>query len=221
MRTVKFYFDPISPYVYFTFHQLPQLISKHNINLRCVPVLFAGLLNEHGQLGPAEIVAKRRYTFQDCLRLADHAKVPFSYPPAHPFNPLLPSRMATAIEDNKSRFQFSAKVTEACWAKGKDITDANLLIGIANHIGLNGPELHVKSSSEAVKKMLKDHTNEAIANGVFGVPSLYVQDTKELFWGSDRLHLLDAHLGGGLNTDFVKLEKMLSHPRGADRKSQK
>ncbi len=216
-RSIKFFFDPVSPYVYFAFNQLPAIIKKHNVTFNCIPVLFAGLLNEHGQKGPAEIEAKRRHVFLDCLRMSQMKDIPFAMPPAHPFNPLLASRMATAIDDDKHRFIFSQKIVEACWGKGKDLTDPNLLIGIATHIGLDGTDLHQKALTEANKKKLKDHTDQAILKGVFGVPSFYVKDTHELFWGSDRMDLLEAHLSGKLDPDYHKLEKMLDHPRGADR----
>jgi 2-hydroxychromene-2-carboxylate isomerase len=219
MRSVKFYFDPVSPYVYFAFHQLPKLANKHNVTFNCVPVLFAGLLNEHGQKGPAEIEAKRKNLFVDCLRLSQLKNIPFNMPPAHPFNPLLASRMATAIDDPKQRYMFSFSVTEACWAKGKDITDQNLLINLAEQCGADGLALHQKAATEQVKKKLRDHTNQAIENGVFGVPSFYVKDTKELFWGSDRVDHLEAYLEGRLDLDYVKLQKILNHPRGAERKA--
>ena len=216
-RSIKLYFDPVSPYVYFAFNQLPRIAKKHNVTFNCVPVLFAGLLNEHGNVGPAEIVAKRRYTFLDCLRLSEAQGIPFAMPPAHPFNPLLASRMITAVEDDKHRQIFSAKIVEACWGKGKDLTDSNLLIGIANHMDLDGAALHAKSSTEIVKRRLKEHTDQAISRGVFGVPSFFVKDTHEMFWGSDRTDLLELHLEGKLNPDYHKLEKMLNHPKGAER----
>jgi 2-hydroxychromene-2-carboxylate isomerase len=187
MRSIKVFFDPVSPYGYFAFNQLPQIAEKHNVTFNSVPVLLAGLLNAHGQKGPAEIEAKRRNMWLDCLRLSQIKGIPFSMPPAHPFNPLLASRMITAVDDDKHRFMYSANIIQACWAKGKDMTDSHLLIDLANHIGLDGLDLHDKSSSEVTKKKLKDHTDQALAMGIFGVPSFYVNESHELFWGSDRL----------------------------------
>ena len=65
---VDFYFDFISPYAYFAWTRLGPLCAKHQVRLVLHPVLFAGILKHHGQLGPAEIPAKRRYTFEDIHR---------------------------------------------------------------------------------------------------------------------------------------------------------
>jgi 2-hydroxychromene-2-carboxylate isomerase len=90
-----FYFDFISPYAFLAWTQLPALAKRCRTTLEPVPVLFAGLLDAHGQKGPAEIPAKRRYLFKDIARKARRLGFPsISAPPAHPFNPLLSLRIS-------------------------------------------------------------------------------------------------------------------------------
>ena len=77
---VDFYFDFISPYSYLAWTQLPALCARHGVVLRPRPVLFAGLLQHWGQLGPAEIKPKREFLWKDTHRIAARWGVPFSLP---------------------------------------------------------------------------------------------------------------------------------------------
>src|SRR6266513_5445760 len=90
--SVDWYFDFVSPYSYIALHRLGEL--SHPVIYK--PVLFAGLLNHWGQKGPAEIPAKRRWTYRWCTWWAKELGVPFRFPAAHPFNPLQHLRLALA-----------------------------------------------------------------------------------------------------------------------------
>ena len=91
-KPVYFYFDPISPYAWLAWHRCQPLIGENRLIPR--PVLFAGLLGAHGTKGPAEIPAKRHYTFLDVQRWACVYGLTLRGPPAHPFNPLAPLRLS-------------------------------------------------------------------------------------------------------------------------------
>ena len=95
--SITFYFDFISPYAWLALRPVRHIAKKHNVELRAVPVLFAGLLNKHGQLGPAEIPPKRLYLIKDVIRKAHQIdpELPVTLPPSHPFRPLLPLRVAS------------------------------------------------------------------------------------------------------------------------------
>jgi 2-hydroxychromene-2-carboxylate isomerase len=82
---ISWVFDVISPFAYLGLKQLPQL--PHDVEIEFIPVLFAGLLNHHGQIGNAEIPSKRRFTYRFALWRARKLGVPLRMPPAHPFNP--------------------------------------------------------------------------------------------------------------------------------------
>ena len=89
MATMKFYFDVISPFAYIAWPLVRKLGPVDP-----VPVLFAGLLNHHKSVGPAEVEAKRLYVAKQCARLAKEHGLPFGVPPTHPFNPLAALRLA-------------------------------------------------------------------------------------------------------------------------------
>ena len=91
---VSWVFDVISPFSYLGFQQLRALPAGTEVEL--VPVLFAGLLNHYGQLGPAEIEPKRRFTYRFIVWRARKLGVPLKMPPVHPFNPLSAMRLIIA-----------------------------------------------------------------------------------------------------------------------------
>jgi 2-hydroxychromene-2-carboxylate isomerase len=126
MRQLDFFFDPISPYAWLAMRSLEPLEAA-GVRVRFVPVLFAGLLKAHGNLGPAEVPAKRTYLFRDVMREAARRGLPFSGPPGHPFNPLTALRMCTALDDDTERRTLTLALTAACWENGEDISDASVL----------------------------------------------------------------------------------------------
>src|SRR6266702_4410344 len=96
MKQITFYLDFISPYSYLAFEKLPEALLGLSYGVDYKPVLFAGLLKHHGQLGPAEIVPKRDWTYRQVLWLAHVHGLPLQMPAAHPFNPLALLRLALA-----------------------------------------------------------------------------------------------------------------------------
>src|SRR5437588_12409175 len=91
---VSWVFDVISPFAYLAFPQLSRLPA--HVDVEFVPVLLAGLLQHFGQLGPAEIPSKRRFTYRFALWRARPLGLPMRMPPAHPFNPLAALRAIIA-----------------------------------------------------------------------------------------------------------------------------
>jgi 2-hydroxychromene-2-carboxylate isomerase len=186
-QTVEFYCDPVSPYAWLAGRELGRLQAA-GLVVDCRPVLFAGLLNAHGQKGPAEIPAKRVYTFADVLRTAAQKGYPFKGPPSHPFNPLRALRMCIALNDADERLHFAQAVMRACWEDGEDLSHVPTLERIAERSGLGPRQLGVAAEQPEIKARLLDATNAAIAAGIFGVPSFLYRG--ELFWGADRIEAL-------------------------------
>jgi 2-hydroxychromene-2-carboxylate isomerase len=213
-RRLDFYFDPVSPYVWLAMRSLDRLDAA-GVQLRFVPVLFAGLLKTHGNLGPAEVPAKRAYIFRDVLREATRRGLPFAGPPGHPFNPLAALRMCTALANDDARRRLALALLTACWERGEDISDAAVLRRLADAAGLDGAALLAQAATPEVKQALAAATDAAIAEGIFGVPTWRLEG--ELFWGGDRIEALLWHLDGGA-VDEEKLAAFLARPPLAQRK---
>ena len=203
MKTITFYLDFISPYAYLAFEQLPKALEGISYSVRYRPVLFAGLLKQHGQLGPAEIAPKRDWTYRQVLWLAHTLGIDMAMPASHPFNPLPLLRLAVARSPESSPGEPNRWVCETIfrhvWRGGGDAVDAERLAVLQQ--GLSPVDVdhgtdawQALLASEQVKAQLKQNTDDAMAIGVFGVPALAVDD--KVFWGLDSLPMLRAYLLG-------------------------
>ncbi len=216
LPVVTFYFDPISPYAWLATKQLAR-IDAAGAQIQMEPVLFAGMLNAHGQKGPAEVAAKRIYTFRDVMREAARQQLPFRGPPGHPFNPLQALRMCRAIDSQPDRRRYVHAVFAACWEDGADVSSLPVLLALADRCGLDGSALAAAAARPELKQALADATAGAIADGVFGVPTFRFKD--ELFWGADRVDALLARLAGH-TIDEANLQRFLALLPTAVRRSE-
>eukprot|EP00122_Pirum_gemmata_P020263 Pgem_evm1s18949 len=120
---IKLYFDFISPYAYFSvLESRKRLINygfqQRQVEIDLIPVLFAGLLNESGQIGPAEIPSKKRFVYQDALRKARHNfQINLKFPPAHPFMPLPSLRLSHSLKyhGHQEYEKIVENIFHACW----------------------------------------------------------------------------------------------------------
>lgn len=168
------YFDFISPFSYLHWQALKAV---DGIDLQPVPILFAPLLTHYQHRGPAEIPAKRKFSYRFVQWQAEQAGVPFRFPPAHPFNPLPALRLCVALGQTPAVIDA---IFAAIWGEGR-LPDVALLQGIAARFSER--PLAVLLDDPIVKAQLKSNGEAALAAGVFGVPTLIVAG--ELFWGND------------------------------------
>ncbi len=132
IRSADWYFDFISPYAYFQFHRFEQLPAA--LRVTCKPVLFAGLLGHWGHKGPAEIPAKRLHTYRYCKWHADRLGLPFTMPPAHPFNPLPPLRLAIVCGASRAAV---GTIFDAIWGEGLDLSAGEGWALLCQRLGLD------------------------------------------------------------------------------------
>jgi 2-hydroxychromene-2-carboxylate isomerase len=199
MKHITFYLDFVSPYAYLAFEKLPEALLGLSYGVDYKPALFAGMLKHHGQLGPAEIMPKRDWTYRQVLWLAHSHRIPMQMPASHPFNPLPLLRLALACGSKEAATALGRPglanryVCEAVfrhvWRGGADAVDPQRIKALRKSL-----EPQRDPAGEDAKAELKANTDEAIARGVFGVPTLAVDD--KLFWGFDALPMLRAYLEG-------------------------
>jgi len=170
------YFDFISPFAYLQWMRLRR--DHPQLPLNPKPLLFAGLLKHWGQLGPAEIPEKRRHTYRLALWQARELGIPFRSPPAHPFNPLPALRLCMATG---SRADAVDAIFAHLWQYGLAGDSAEALQPVAAQLGIEDAAAAI--ASDTVKQALNAHGADAIALGVFGVPTLRIG--ARLFWGND------------------------------------
>jgi 2-hydroxychromene-2-carboxylate isomerase len=193
LRHITVYLDVISPYACLAFELLPQALTGVSYRVSYIPVLFAGLLKHHGQLGPAEIAPKRDWTYRQVLWLAHSRGIALQLPASHPFNPLPLLRLALACSPENEPATPNRYVCEQIfhhvWRGGAEAADPQRLDALAQQLAPRRDRL-----GDAVKAQLTRNTQRAVAQGVFGVPTFAVDG--KLFWGLDALPMLREYLLG-------------------------
>lgn len=205
---VTWYFDFISPFAYLQCERLNRLPEGTKIAFR--PILFAGLLNHWAHKGPAEIPSKRRFSYRQALWIARRDGIPFRAPPAHPFNPLDTLRLAVALGCEGDTVQA---IFRFIWADGHRPDDPDSWNTLIEY--LNVPDASERIASPDVKLALRSNTEEAIALGVFGVPTIAVE--KELFWGYDMTDMATTYLRDPLTFEDTEMQRMSKLPVGVER----
>lgn len=188
--------DFLSPYAYLAWHAVRPLAAAHGATVVPEPVLLAALLQHGGQLGPAEIPAKRTWVFEETSRRAALAGLPFGPPTAHPFRPLLPLRAVLAAPPEAREALITRFFAEAWGGEASGgLDDPATVARRASEAGLDGPALVDAAGRPEVKAALVAQGERALALGVFGVPTVTAPDGTR-FWGHGSLDLLDLHLAG-------------------------
>ena len=186
MKTLTFYFDVVSPYGYLAFERLPEALEGCTYVADYRPVLFAGMLQHWGQKGPAEIEPKRAWTYRHVHWLAHLHGIELQMPAQHPFNPLALQRLAIACGPNR---RVVEGLFRHVWRGGGDPNDADRLRALAIDLApAKDP------AADDVKAALRANTEDAVAQGVFGVPTIELDG--RLFWGVDALPMVAAALKG-------------------------
>jgi 2-hydroxychromene-2-carboxylate isomerase len=208
---VSWVFDVVSPYAYLAFQRLSQLPATTTVEY--VPVLFAGLLSHFGQLGPAEIAPKRRFTYRFVLWRARQLGIPMHWPKAHPFNPLTAQRLIIAAGSDRQSVKM---VFDAIFAEGRDIQDPQVIDDLSRTLGV--ADVSSAVNNPAIKQQLRDNTEWAIARGVFGVPTLVIDE--ETFWGLDAIDMALDYLGDPQLFNDSEMQRLDRMPIGVMRKAR-
>lgn len=205
-RYVDWHYDFISPFAYFGFLRLREL---GDVDIRYHPVLLAELLKRHGHKGPAEIPAKRTWTYRSCVWWAAQHGVPFRFPATHPFNPLPYLRLASAAGNTP---QAIGRIFQALWTTGTDPTDPGVLASLASSLGVDPAQI----TSDEVKLQLRQETERAVERGMFGVPTFLVDG--QLFWGAEATDFVKAYLADPGVLDSDEMQRVSALPVGVVRK---
>lgn len=186
-KTVEFYFDLGSPATYLAYTQLPKICEQTDSQLIYKPMLLGGVFKATGNASPATIPAKGRYMFQDLDRYAKRYGVPLKFNPRFPINTLMLMRAVTGMQlRHPERFHaFIDCLFHALWVEGRDLDDPATVASVLTQNGFDPNEVLALTADEEVKATLKDNTETAVQRGVFGAPSMFIDN--QLFFGQDRL----------------------------------
>ena len=208
MPTADWYFDFISPFAYLQSERLAELGPKVSVRYR--PVLFAGILEACGQKGPAEIASKRTFTYRFVVWEAKRQGITLKFPPEHPFNPLPLLRLALACDCRPAAIH---RIFRFVWHDGR-LPDLPIeWAELTGELGI--PDAAARIDSADVKDALRRNTDEAIARGVFGVPTIAIGDA--LFWGADATGMAADYIAAGCRFADPEYARVAALPVGAVR----
>ncbi len=197
MARLEFFYDYGSPYSYLADTQLAGLRERTGCEIAYRPMLLGGVFKATGNQSPAlePIEAKRNYGAADMRRWIDLLGVPFQTNPNFPINTLLLMRTTHAAVATGVFDAFHEAVYPAFWAEGRNLGEPGEIAAVCATAGIDGEKLLAMAAEQPAKDALRATTEEAVARGVFGAPSLFVGDA--LFFGQDRLPFVERALRNG------------------------
>lgn len=193
-KTVECFFDVGSPASYLAWSQLPQLVERQQAQLIWKPMLLGAVFKATGNQSPVMIAAKGAYMLTDLARYAQRYGVEMQFNPFFPINTLQLMRGTVAAQDLGQLDAYLNAVFPALWVKGLDMGQPEIAAQVLKDAGLEPEQVFTHANTPEMKDALKASTEEAIARGVFGAPTMFIGT--EMFFGQDRLDWVVAELSG-------------------------
>ena len=195
-KTIELIFDFVSPNAYLIWQPLRALAEKHDATIAITPVFLGGMHKLTGNAPPfirdAEVKGKNEYAMLEMNRfIKKHGLSKFKMNPHFPFNTITLLRMLVALPAEKHA-AFIELLLPPIWEEGLDVTDADTLGRILQDGGFDAAALFAQTQDPAIKQALIDNTENAVARGAFGIPTIYIDG--EIYFGKERLTQIDEQL---------------------------
>ena len=184
IKSIDFYFDFISPYSYLAHKKINILKEKKNINFNYKPILVGGLHNLQGITAPAFIKPKLKHMISDCNLIAKKDNFDFMWNSKFPINSLNIMRGYLYLNDETKDLYLDV-IFNAYWKNNLDTSNEKNLETLLKKCKINSNEFFNGIKDPKIKDKLKDLTQDAHDDEIFGVPTFVVND--KIFWGQDRL----------------------------------
>ena len=193
---IEFFFDCSSPWTYLAFHNIQPLAAEFGASITWRPILVGGIFNTinpsvyEGRAHP--VPAKARYSGKDLQDWARVAGLKIKMPPSvFPVNSVKAMRMCLVLGDKL--VPFATTVFETYWGDDQDISQDTVLRETCARVGLDADALLATQAADEIKAQLRANTDEVMARGGFGSPTIFVGGA-DMYFGNDRLPLVRAAL---------------------------
>jgi len=191
---IEFFFDCSSPWTWLAFHNLQPIARELDVEVRWRPVLVGGIFNAVNpsvyEFRERGVPAKQAYLRKDLQDWARKAGLTIKFPPAvFPVNSVKAMRGCILLEPEGKLVPFASAVFEAYWSRDLDISQDDVLASLCAGIGVEPQRLLDGIARPEIKAQLKANTDEAIARGAFGSPTVFVGGD-DMYFGNDRLELV-------------------------------
>jgi 2-hydroxychromene-2-carboxylate isomerase len=192
-KLINFYWDLGSTNSYFALKLLPPIANRYNADIKWHPFNVGHVFQANNYVLMDEPRAKLTNRRDDLMRWARKYDLPFSVPKAFPIKTSRALRGAIAMRDWNKEVEFIEKIFAAYWEQGDGtIGEYSRLREIAASLGVDPDEFETRAESAQTRDKLIESTNSALEQGVFGVPSILIEN--ELYWGKDRMEFVEEHL---------------------------
>jgi 2-hydroxychromene-2-carboxylate isomerase len=198
MPKLEFFYDCGSPWTYLAFHKIEALAAEAGAELVFRPILVGGVFNAVNasvyEQRAHPVPAKLKYHAKDLQDWARLYGLKIGWPSVFPVNSVKAMRGAIVADEHGKQTAWSRAVFEAYWGEDRDVSKDAELAAVAERVGLDPGALLAAIAKPEIKAALRANTDELIARGGFGSPSIFVDDD-DLYFGNDRLPLVRAALG--------------------------
>ena len=186
-KQVEFFFDFGSPAAYLAWTQLPTIAAATAASIVWRPILLGGVFKAAGNASPISVAAKGKWMMADLARFAARYGVPLNFPASFPVNtlPLMRGAIGMQMRQPADFERYVKAVYEAIFGRGLAMGDPAVIAGVLTAAGLDAAAFEAMIADPAVKQGLIANTEEAVARGAFGAPTMFVG--KQMHFGQDRL----------------------------------
>jgi 2-hydroxychromene-2-carboxylate isomerase len=197
MATLEFFFDCSSPWTYLAFTRIHGVIERTRAEVVWRPILVGGIFNAVNRdvydrrANPDP--RKAAYSAKDLQDWARLAGIRIGNPPVFPVRAVLSMRAAIAAQEAGRLLPYAKACFEAYWGDLKDISQPEEVLAVCRTAGLDGAKILARADAPEIKDTLRLNTEDVIARGGFGSPTMFVNRT-DMYFGNDRLPLVEAAL---------------------------
>jgi 2-hydroxychromene-2-carboxylate isomerase len=193
---IEFYFDCSSPWTYLAFAEVLCLSQRHNLEIKWRPILVGGVFNTVNkdvyEFRKKPNLLKLNYSNKDLMLWSKIRGININFPDVFPVNSVKAMRGCLFANKEDKLVEFASNVFQSYWGDGIDISKDDLLLDIAKNSNLNIKEFKEFISSQEARDLLMENTEDLVKRGGFGSPTFFYNE--HMFFGNDRLHLLEAVL---------------------------
>ena len=192
-KTLDFYFDFGSPTAYLAHKRLGHLAALYPLDVTYKPILLGGVFKATGNTSPVAVPAKGQYMMaHDLPRFAIRYGVELTPNPYFPINTLNLMRAAIAAQRLDCAQTFINAMYDAVWVQGKNMGDTEVVVAALMAHALDAQALLALSQDPEIKAELIANTEAAVARGIFGTPTFFMED--QMYFGQDRLDFVEEAL---------------------------
>jgi 2-hydroxychromene-2-carboxylate isomerase len=191
---IEAFFDCSSPWTYLAFANLRELAAELDVEITWRPILVGGVFNTVNPSVYAQradpVPAKARYMLKDLADWARHTGLSLKFPPSvFPVNSVKAMRGCIALEPQGKLVDFATAAFEAYWTRDLDISQDEVLAQVCARAGVDPAALFEAIARPEIKDQLRANTEEVIARGGFGSPTIFVGGD-DMYFGNDRMPLI-------------------------------